>query len=486
MIQCSLTITDQYPFSHFSQKYLKDSCITDLQISLRNTTFFTNSNSVFVKITQHLWHWLYYWKKNTEALDNSQFGICILIDFRKEFDTVPHNILLQKLYHYGIRGNALQWFNSYHSNRYQYVNYSNTSSDMKLITCGVPQGSILGPLLFLLYINDIASVSNLFSILFADDITLFYSWKSLQVLATVVNNELRNVIEWFNANRLSLNIDKTNFIIFKPNGKNENCPTIQINGSSIQEVDNAKFLGITIDNRLNWIEHIKCISRIIAKGTGIIIKARKAFESETLLNLYNSLIFPHLSYGIHVWGTAASVNLNRLHVFQIKIVRIIFGVHPRTHTEPFFKAMNILDIGQIRDYSIALFMYKMSNGMLPSMFEIMFIQTSDVHSYPTRQADLLYVQFAAIKRTQRTIRNFGTKLWNTLGNVIQVDCAISTFKQKLKIFLMSWFFIFFIAFPLFVSFFLRPTSFFHLFLKAFFLTKWPSLRTLHRVPASLF
>ena len=111
---------------------------------------------------------------------------------------------------------AMPWFNSYLSNRYQYVNYNNTSSDMKLITCGVPQGSILGPLLFLLYINDIASVANLLSILFADDTTLFYSSKSLQERATVVNNELRKLIEWLNANRLSLNIDKTNLMIFRP------------------------------------------------------------------------------------------------------------------------------------------------------------------------------------------------------------------------------------------------------------------------------
>ena len=160
------------------------------------------------------------------------------------------------------------------------------------------------------------------------------------------------------------------------------------------------------------------------------MKAHKVFESETLLNLYNSLISPHISYGIHVYGTTASVHLNRLHVFQKKIVRMICGVHPRTHTEPLFKAMNILDIGQIRDYLIALFMYKMPNGMLPSMFEIMLIQTSDVHSYPTRQAYLLYFQFAATKRTQRTIKNFCTKLWNILCNGLQVDCAISTFKQK--------------------------------------------------------
>ena len=147
-------------------------------------------------------------EKITEALDNSEFAICIIIDLRKAFDTVEHNILLQKLYHYGIRGNALHWFNSYLSNRYQYVNYNNTSSDIKLITFGVPQGSILGPLLFLLYINDISSVSNiLFSILFADDTTLFYSPKNLQELSDVIHNELSKIIEWLNANRLSLNID---------------------------------------------------------------------------------------------------------------------------------------------------------------------------------------------------------------------------------------------------------------------------------------
>ena len=258
-------------------------------------------------------------EKITEALDNPEFAICILINFRKAFDTVEHNILLQKLYHYGIRGNALQWFNSYLSNRHQYVNYNNTSSDMKLITCGVPQGSILGPLLFLLYINDIASVSSiLFSISFADDTTLFYSSKNLHKLSDIVNNELSKMIEWLNANRLSLNIDKTNFMIFKPKGKKESCPTIHINGSSIQEVGDAKFLGIIIDNKLNWNEHIKCISRKIAKGTGIIIKARKSFESATLLNLYNALIFPHITYDIHVWGTAAAVHLHELHLFQKK------------------------------------------------------------------------------------------------------------------------------------------------------------------------
>ena len=345
---------------------------------------------------------------------------------------------MQSINHYGIRGNVLQWFNSYLTNRYQYVKYNNTPSDMKNITCGVPQGSILGLLLFLLYINDIESVSNIFSsILFADDITLFCSSKNLQELTAIVNNELGNIMQWLNANKLSLNIDKTNLMLFRPKGKNEICPSIHICGASIIEVDSAKFLGMVIDNRLNWVEHVKCISLKIAKGIGIIIKARKSFESETLLNLYNALIFPDISYGIQVWGTAAALHLHRLHVLQKKIIRIVCGVHPRTHTDPLFKLLGILNIDKTRDYSVGLFMYELKKCMLPPIFEDMFIKTSAVHNYSTRQAGSLYVQYAPTKRTHRNLRHYGTKLWNSLHNVVCSDCAISTFKQNLKVYLLS-------------------------------------------------
>ena len=118
--------------------------------------------------------------------------------------------------------------------------------------------------------------------------------------------------------------------------------------------------------------------------------------------------------------------------FRKKIVRIICGVPPRTHTDPLYKDLKIFNIDQIRDYSIALFMYELSHHMLPSMFENMFIYTSDVHDYYTRQADLLYIQYAPTKRSQRTIKYYGTKLWNIISGVVQPDCAISTFKQNWK------------------------------------------------------
>ena len=173
-----------------------------------------------------------------------------------------------------------------------------------------------------------------------------------------------------------------------------------------------------IDKKLNWMEHIKCISRKNAKGIGIIIKSRKSFESETLLNLYNALILLHISYGIQVWGTAASIHLHRLYVLQKKIVRIFCGVHPRTHTEPLYKSLNI---DQIRNYSMVLFMYKLTKHLLPPLFENMFIRTSDVHNYSKRQADLLYVQFAAIKRTQRTLKHYGNS---------QTSCSTSWLCNK--------------------------------------------------------
>ena len=239
-------------------------------------------------------------------------------------------------------------------------------------------------------------------------------------------------MQWLNANRLSLNIDKTNFMLFRPKGKNEICPNIHICGANIIKVDSAEFLGIVINNRLNWVEHVICVSRKIAKGIGIIIKARKSFESETLVNLYNALIFPYISYGIQVWGTAAALHLHRLHVLQKKIIRIICGVHTRTHTDPLFQLLGILNIDKTRDYSAGLLCINLKNAC-----SLLYLKTSVVHNYSTRQAGSLYVQYAPTKRTQRNLRHCGTKLWNSLHNVVCSDCAISTFKQNLKVCLLS-------------------------------------------------
>ena len=176
----------------------------------RNITFSSKISLDFVKIIQQLLHSLKSLKK-----EKKKYGCGIFIDLRKAFDTVNHDILLKKLEHYGIRGNALKWFRSYLTNRKQYVSLNGECSESKHITCGVPQGLCLGPLLFLIYINDLPNISEVLHFyLFADDTNIYYEAETIKKLETVINMELRKLDTWLIVNRLSLTIAKTKFLVF--------------------------------------------------------------------------------------------------------------------------------------------------------------------------------------------------------------------------------------------------------------------------------
>ena len=188
-----------------------------------------------------------------ETIDCGKYGCGVFIDLRKAFDTVNHDILLIKLEHYGIRGDMLHWFQSYLSNHKQYVSFNGHSSALLEINCGVPQGSVLGPLLFLLYINDFPNVSKVLNFyLFADDTNIYYESAFLQDLEKTINKELNKLYLWLNVNHLSLNIDKTNYIIFHPYNKPvKHHITIKINKKTIDEKEFIKYLGVLIDSSLS-------------------------------------------------------------------------------------------------------------------------------------------------------------------------------------------------------------------------------------------
>ena len=236
-------------------------------------------------------------KKVNNAMDSGKISIGVFLDLIKALGSVDHCILLDKLYKYGIRGTPWNWFKSYLDNRKQYVCYSDTLSATMPITHRVPQGSILGPLLFILYINDLANVSeNLFSILFADDTTVQIEGTNINTMMATLNCELAKLTEWLNANKLSINVSKSHYMVFHRSRRKINKGNILLGTTILSQVTFTKFLGVILDDKLKWTHHISYIKTKISKGMGIILNARKVLKKKVLLQLYHSFGGMHLTY----------------------------------------------------------------------------------------------------------------------------------------------------------------------------------------------
>ena len=289
----------------------------------------------------------------------SQYTLGVFLDLAKAFDTVNHNILLMKLDHYGIRGIVHDWFKNYLTNRQQIVKYKQVKSDSMTIKCGVPQGSVLGPLLFLTYMNDISKCSNILSfILFADGTNLFYSHENAGVLGNTMNQELQKITSWLSTNKLSLNVKKTHFTIFKTKRKKLNQTlSIEINNQKIDKVKCTKFLGFYIDDELSWKYHIDQITAKISKMTGIMARARHCLSIQTLKTIYNTMLYPYLTYCSIIWSSTYPTRLKPLFTIQKKIIRIMTFAKFRDESKPPFLALDILNIYELNLYLIALFMY---------------------------------------------------------------------------------------------------------------------------------
>ena len=365
----------------------------------------------------------------------------VFVDLKKAFDTVDHGILLQKLEHYGIRGQTLKLLESYLKDRTQYVCYGGYESERGPVECGVPQGSVLGPLFFLVYVNDMASVSKeLELVLFADDTNIFAKSSQPSELFRKVNRGLEELNKWFKCNRLTLNLKKTEYIYFGgPGTKGLTNEGLEIGGETIRKVEGARFLGVWVDQKLSWTEHIGNVVGKVGRLVGVLGRARTALGGKAMHMLYNALILPHLQYCLIVWGDFQEGKNKKLGQdllkYQKRIIGMISGARGRYHADPGFSNLGILKIEDLYKQQLRIHGWQFAKNRLPENQAAMLLKAKDAHRYGTRSSGRGLLSYSALD--ERSIGQRLPREWQSTPQDIRETISYQGMKKKSKMTFLS-------------------------------------------------
>ena len=275
--------------------------------------------------------------------------------------------------------------------------------------------------------------------MFADDTNLFYSNKNIKTLFKEMNIELKNISEWLRANKLSINIDKTNFILFHNNRDKDHVPlklpTLCINDAPIKQVVSTKFLGVQIDENINWTHHITLTENKLAKQLGLLYKAKSFLNRKSMINLYFSFIHTYINYGNIAWASTTKTKLKKIYSQQKQAIKTVFNEDILSPSKELFNELRTLNIYKLNIFQNLVFIFKTRNGINPDIFSNKFQNIE--HKYPTRFSDNNYY----VPQTRRNFLRFAISsrapsLWNKILPRYMKDFdSLPRFKNKLKDFL---------------------------------------------------
>lgn len=337
-----------------------------------------------------------------------------------------------------MRGKSNEWVQSYLTDRNQFVTLDQCSSDKLQISCGVPQGSVLGPKLFILYINDICNVSNVLKlILFADDTSALASGKNIHDLCHKITEELSKLKKWFILNKLSLNVAKTNYILFRQS-KSQRTGHIKIGTNDIKQVDHTKFLGVDVDEKLNWKIHIEKVAKKLSKCCATLFYASQKLHTDALVILYNSVFKPQFEYCCETWGNTYHTNVVPIITAQKRAIRTLLMEKRHTHTSPLFKKLRQLKFTDMIKFKTLVLMHTALSVKLPDSLQELFRKTT-IKSHNTRSKSDFVQPMARSTRRCHSVSVVGPKLWNSLPTNITNLRNIAQFKKALKQYLLAYY-----------------------------------------------
>lgn len=373
---------------------------------------------------------LYEWK---DALNGSKSVIAVFLDFQRAFETIDPKLLISKLNKFGITDVEIEWFRSYLSDRRQVVKIGNVISNELNNRLGVPQGSILGPLVFICYINDLEKCLKYCQLkMFADDTLIYIISDNISIATQQINSDLSVLFNKLCQNKLKLNKDKTKVVIVTNKNINKDDVNIYIDGSKLQIENEIKYLGVILDSKLQFDENTDYLCKKLGMKMSVMSRLRHELNTEQKAMLYRSLIEPHFTYCASILYLAKQSDIDRLQIIQNKCMRNILRVDKYTNSQFMLNALNILSVNQLIIFRTLIFIFKIVHNLVPNYLSNKITYRNETNERILRNGNQINLIAAHKSCSQNALFFKGIKLYNSLPVNLRAENSQTKFEKYLR------------------------------------------------------